>query len=237
MNRHFKLLASIVIISLVFFTGCELLLESGEGSLVIQLRSSSREVTWIPDISMDIVSYTISGTGPSDGDSFTVSDFTEDLFVQNNIAVGEWEIIIDGFNSNGDKIASTTINTIVRKRQTSVATATMRPLSGSGTLDISVSWTDSQMKLADPKVFITVRDASGEDLPVLSTPRELTIDEQSAIGSVENIAVGWYEVTVGLYEGLPDSDPEIVWQGVFPVRIVKDHTTEGRVYKSNRTHS
>lgn len=44
-----------------------------------------------------------------------------------------------------------------------------------------------------------------------------------------NLPNGWYEVLVGLYEKIPDNGPEVVWEGIFVLRIVAGETTSGEV--------
>lgn len=223
--------AALITVLLVCLLGCDLTLISGSGSLVIQLGDRARNINWLPEIDMYIDTYTITGTGPNSGDSFQEEGFPGGLFVKDSLSVGDWEIVIDGYNEDAIKIATTTINLTIRKSQTAQATATMRPLVGVGTLDVSVSWIDSQDKLADPQVFVLIHDEHGNELSAYPDPIRLTLGEdgKSASKTIGEIPTGWYEVCVGLYEGVAGGEPESVWQDTRTLRIVKDETTEGVV--------
>lgn len=223
--------AALITVSLVCLMGCDLALLSGSGSLVIQLGDRSKNINWLPVIDMYIDAYTITGTGPNSGDSFQEEGFPGGVFVKDSLSVGDWEIVIDGYNEDAIKIATTTINLTIRKSQTVQATATMRPLAGLGTLEVSVSWTDSQDKLADPQVFVLIQDEHGNELSAYSDPIRLILGEdgKSASKTIGEIPTGWYEVCVGLYEGIAGGEPESVWQDTRTLRIVKDETTVGVV--------
>lgn len=223
--------AALITVLLVCLLGCDLTLLSGSGSLVIQLGDRARNINWLPEIDMDIDTYTITGTGPDSGDGFQEEGFPGGVFVKDSLSVGAWEIVIDGYNEDAIKIASTTINLTIRKSQTAQATATMRPLAGLGALEVSVSWIDSQDKLADPQVFVLIQDEHGNELSAYSDPIRLALGEdgKSASKTIGEIPTGWYEVCVGLYEGVAGGEPESVWQDTRTLRIVKDETTEGVV--------
>jgi uncharacterized repeat protein (TIGR02543 family) len=230
-NSRLVVVAALITVLLVCLMGCDLALITGSGSLEIQLGDSARSINWLPEIDMEIDSYTIRGTGPNSGDSFEEEDFPGGVFTKDSLSVGAWEIVIEGYNEDAIKIATTTINLTIRKSQTAQATATMRPLVGLGTLDVSVSWTDSQDKLADPQVFVLIQDEHGNQISAYSDPIRLTLGEdgKSASKTIGEIPTGWYEVSVGLYEGIAGGEPESVWQDTCTLRIVKDETTEGVV--------
>jgi uncharacterized repeat protein (TIGR02543 family) len=180
---------------------------------------------------MGIDHYTISGTGPRSEDHFIEEEFQEEVFSRDALTVGNWEIVVDAYNSDATKILTTTINVMVRKSQTVQAEATLSPIIGVGSLGVSVSWTDSQNKLADPQVYMFIRDEKGNEIPAYQNAIQLILDDggRSAAGVVNEIPTGWYEVSVGLYEGIPDGNPEVVWQDIYTLRIVNDATTEGVV--------
>jgi len=230
-NSRLVVVAALITVLLVCLMGCDPALITGSGSLEIQLGNSARSINWLPEIDMDIDTYTITGTGPDSGDGFQEEGFPGGVFVKDSLSVGAWEIVIDGYNEDAIKIASTTINLTIRKSQTAQATATMRPLAGLGALEVSVSWIDSQDKLADPQVFVLIQDEHGNELSAYSDPIRLALGEdgKSASKTIGEIPTGWYEVGVGLYEGVAGGEPESVWQDTRTLRIVKDETTEGVV--------
>jgi uncharacterized repeat protein (TIGR02543 family) len=230
-NRRPLFMLVLAVVLSVGFMSCDLVMSPGQGTLEIHLGGSGRSINWLPEISMDIATYTVTGTGPNAGDGFLEEGFTGGTFTKDSLAVGAWEIAIDAYNGDGGRIGTTTIGVTIRRSQTTQASATIIPLAGVGTLDVSVSWSDSQDKLADPRVFITIRDGEGDAVAEYPDPIQLALGEdgKSAIGTVSDIPTGWYEVTVGLYEGIPDAEAEAVWQDVYTLRIVKDETTDGTV--------
>ena len=205
--------------------GCDLgLIEGNTGSLAISLGSSSRNLVWEPELDMDVASYTIKGAGPTADDSFEVSSHTEGLFTKDNLAVGNWTITVDGYNSDSEKIATVQTTATVTRNATTPVTVVLRPLEGTGTLSVSMSWTDSQGVLASPSAVVVIRDGQGNDIQDISDHVALTINGQTAAAEVTNLPTGWYEVTVNLSEGSTTA-----WQGVFALRVVKGQTTTGTV--------
>ncbi|GEM_PF-6626022 len=226
----FVSLALTAMLALVF-SGCDLNMNPGNGMLSLHFGGTGRNINWLPDIDMDITTYTIAGTGPNAGDSFVEEGFSGGTFTKDALAVGAWEITVDGYNGDGDRIGGATLVVTIRRNQTTEATGSISPLAGTGFLEVSVSWTDSQNKLADPQVHMLMQDEQGNEITAYQDPIRLVLggDGKSATGSVAGIPVGWYEVSVGLFEGTPSQGAEPVWQDIYTFRIVKDETTEGTV--------
>ena len=173
---------------------------------------------------MDVTSYTIRGAGPAADDSFEVSGHTEGLFTRDGLAVGQWTITVDGYNSDSEKIATVQATATVTRNATAALTMVLRPLEGTGTLSVGLSWTDSQGVLASPSAGLVIRDEQGNDIQDISDPVALTINGQTAAVEVTNLPTGWYEVTVSLKDGNTTA-----WQGVFALRVVDGQTTTGTV--------
>jgi plastocyanin len=229
---------ALVLLLMFAVTGCFLIPFAGEGSLMIQFpsaRSMDPDIVWDTDLDMEIASYTISGSGPLE-ESFSEEGVTGDTFTEDGLAVGDWEIVIDGYNADGDQVGTVTIETTIRKSQTTTEDADLSPLTGEGVLKISVAWTDSESKMVNPQVRVILRNENGDDITGISDPVELTVDGQTASKTISDLPTGWYEVTVELNEGVPGEYSrgalltyEAVWDGVYTARIVKDQTTEGSV--------
>lgn len=215
----------------LLFSGCNLDMTPGKGMLSLYFGGTGRNINWLPDIDMDITTYTIVGTGPNAGDSFVEEGFSGGIFTKDALAVGAWGITVDGYNGDGDLVGSATLGVTIRRNQTTEATGSISPLAGTGFLEVSVRWSDSQNKLADPQVHMLIQDEQGDEIIAYQDPIRLVLggDGKSATGSVAGIPVGWYEVSVGLFEGTPSQGVEPVWQDVYTFRIVKDETTEGTV--------
>jgi hypothetical protein len=218
-------LAVMAVAALLLVFGCDLgMNQGGTGSLAIGLGSSSRNLVWEPGLDMGITSYTISGTGPTDGDSFEVSGHTGGLFTQDGLVVGNWTITVDGYNTDEEKIATAVADVVITRNATSAASMVLRPLEGTGTLSVNMSWTDSNGLLTNPTATVVIRDEEGIDIATISEPAALTISGQTATGTVTDLPTGWYEVTVRLSDGITTA-----WDGVFVLRVVKGQTTTGTV--------
>ena len=220
-----KMVLVLAMVVMLVAAGCDLTLDQeGTGSLAVSLGSSTRNLVWEPALDMDVASYTIRGAGPTADDSFEVSGHTGGLFTRDGLSVGQWTITVDGYDTNGTKIATVQAAATVTRNATTPVTMVLRPLEGTGTLSVSMSWTDSQGVLASLSAVVVIRDEEGSDIDSLSTPVSLTIAGQTASGNVTNLPTGWYEVTVSLKDG-----NSTAWQGVFALRVVKDQTTTGTV--------
>jgi uncharacterized repeat protein (TIGR02543 family) len=230
-NINLFLLVALSVLLITGLLSCNLELSPENGVLEIHLGGASRNINWLPEIKMDIASYTITGIGPNEGDGFVEEGFTGATFTKESLAVGEWEITVDGYNDEDIRIGTTNFETTIRKSRITDVTASMTPLLGVGTLDVSVSWSDSLDKMADPQVYVLIQDQEGNDIPAYQNPIQLTLggDGKSAAKMISDIPIGWYEVSIGLYEGITEGDAEVVWQGVYTFRIVKDEITEGIV--------
>jgi hypothetical protein len=217
----------LIFVAFAMLAGCDLTTMYEKGTINLRFISSSRNLTIVPDLDMDISTYTIIGAGPNE-ESFMVEDFYGDKFEKIGLASGMWEITVDGYNADGIRIATASVELTIKKNQTTSTTVTLRPLEGTGTFSGTVSWTDDQTILNNPKVWVTVRDEKGDDIEGISNPRQLSVSGMTATGSIE-LPAGWYEMTVGLYEEIPDGDTMEVWKGVFALRIVSSQTTYGNL--------
>jgi alpha-tubulin suppressor-like RCC1 family protein len=220
-------------IGLIIFTSvsCDLSVSLGEGDLKIYLDNSSRNssLTWLPNIDMEINSYTFRGSGPTAENSFIVEGFTGLTFSKTALAAGDWEITIEGYNEAGTLVGTETIQITIQKDEETTATATLEPLSGIGELELSVQWTDSENRLQDPQVWVTINDSNGESIEGVSTPVQLENSGQSAFKTIENLPSRWYEVTVALYDGTTEDLKVLEWEGVYSCRIVAEESTPGNV--------
>lgn len=222
-NLFFGTLFLILVVSLL---GCDLN-GVGEGKLVLQFpgRDRGTSLVWEPSVDMAIATYDIVGTGPR-GDSFSVNGYTGTSFERSGLAAGPWTITLTGYNADGDSIATSIVEVSIRKSRETSATVTMRPLPGDGTLAITMQWVDSDSVMTSPRVFVTILDSAGTS--TVAGPSELIVDGTSATGTMA-LAAGWYEVSVQLCESISEAVDEVVWQGVYVLRIVQGETTTGSV--------
>lgn len=169
-NMITMMLLIVLAVSLGFY-GCDLTMgRAGEGTLTLTFGSAGRSIEWTPALDMDIATYTVSGTGPGDGDSFLEEGFTGSTFTKSGLTVGDWDIVVDGYNADGIQVGSAAVDVTIRKSQQTSEIATLRPLGGTGSLNLTVLWTDSESKLADPSVSAVILDESDSLIERISTP-------------------------------------------------------------------
>ena len=114
--------------------------DGDHGTLVLVFSATTMKAkTIVPPLDMDIASYTISGSGPHSS-TFSLSGVTGASVTQNALLVGAWTIQVDALNANSDLIGSGSISVSITAGETSTATVTVSPLSGTGTLNITLSW-------------------------------------------------------------------------------------------------
>ena len=89
MNKLF-LLIGISFLIIIVFSNCDLIMNLGNGTLEIDFDSGTeKSINWLPDIPMNLDHYTITATGPNEGDSFLEENFSGSLFIKDSLSVGE----------------------------------------------------------------------------------------------------------------------------------------------------
>ena len=227
-NRLFLVFMAIII-ALSLFLGCDILSLDNEGTLVITFEDAqSRSLVMLPDIDIDIAVYNITGNGPNNA-SFSVQDFSEDVFIQNGLVVGDWIISVEGFNHFGEKIAeSEDYNVLIKKNNASTTNIMLSPVNGLGELSITINWEDSLARINNPEVIVTIRDKEGEI--IVEGPDTFIHDTETfSVSANYTLENGWYEATIGLYEVLSDDTREAIWQDVVAIRIVTGESTIGNI--------
>ncbi|MBJ2355707.1 hypothetical protein [Sphaerochaeta sp. S2] len=183
------------------------------GTLSLQVKQGGDfvEKTLVPSISMDIVEWEITGSGPDQRTygpqtfAFNASITIPDLYK------GSWDITVEGLNASGDVIGRGSKSLVITAAQTTNETITVVPLSGNGTLSLSVSWPTS---LFDNDVFeVTLTDKDGVEHELSPT-----LDYTNGTGSYSGTwAAGYYDLIVQLLDGTTS-----VWGTYESVRIVKE---------------
>ena len=197
--------------------------QNTEGTLV--LRIGSRDLqhrTIVPEIDLDIYSYTISGTGPN-GASFSVDQITSSDFVRENLTVGDWTITVEAYNAgNGDedpvKIASGSVEVTINALVVTEANVTVRPVIGTRILDLAVAWDQS---LPNASIALTLTEATGTTVEFEET---FTVEPMEGTIVIEDLPTGYYLLEVQLI-----NDNAVFGTAVETVRIVDAQRTVGRI--------
>lgn len=185
--------------------------DEGDGSLVISLNNQVKTI--LPDISMDIASYRVSGSGP-DGAVLIEQTFDADRgqYTLTGLASGTWTITVDGFNSSGTAIGTGTGSATVYAGVNTPLPITLSPFTGNGSMSITATWSET---LTVPSVTATLTSSAGQTVAVAVTP-----GSGSVVCSNASLAAGYYTLSLQLFDngtqkgGLAES-----------VRIVQGETT------------
>ena len=194
----------------------------GTGSLSLTFGNSVSR-TLLPPLSMDPASYTVTGTGPNSATFTRTMAGTETSVTVGSLAFGSWSITVDAYNNEtpaptliGTGSASTTVHTGL----TATATVTVTPLTGTGVLDLTVNWPDSDVQNASISASLAPFSGSSATLPFSSKTVNTGIATETSHNT--GIATGYSTLALSLLDGA------IVEAGtVEVVRIVKGQTTSG----------
>jgi len=207
-------LVGLVLLMLALFAACPNPITSGKGGvLTVSINNNINARTLVPAIDMTAASFTVSGTGPG---TATFSQTTSGAPVTlDGLAFGDWSVTVNALNSAGTTIGSGQATVTVHTGQTSTVNITVVPLTGNGTLGLSVTWTASQVESAS--VLASLTPPVG---PV--TPLSFSVTGSQATCSSTTIPSGYQTLTVQLLDnGIP------VMGAVEVVRIVAGQATTG----------
>lgn len=182
------------------------------GSMSLSINNSLSR-TLGPDISMNAASFQIRGSGPS-GRTFTLDTLLEQNLIE-DLNPGDWLIDIDAFNETGHLIGSGGATITVFGGDTTIASIVVIPLSGTGSLDLSLIW--ETIDVANPVISANLIPSSGGTLPLAFS--------ESAPGTAlaaSTLDAGYYTLIIQLL----DTDT-VVMGTAETVRIVTDQRTSG----------
>jgi YVTN family beta-propeller protein len=186
---------------------------SSKGSLTIALTNNINAKTLLPTISMDAASYTITGTGPNSATFTAIS--TGAAVTESSLAFGSWTIVVNALNASGNLIGTGTATAQVNTGATTPVSVIVTPITGTGTLSLSVSWPAAQVQTPSITASLT---------PALGTAQNLAFTVSGSTATYTNSAVGNGYYTLAFTV----DDNGIAEAGaVEVVRIVAGQTTSG----------
>ena len=198
-------------------------IDANEGALVISIggeASASRSL--LPNINMDPVEYQISGSGP-DGASFTASSSGEDSYI-NGLAIGEWQISVTAMNIEGDPIGYGENTVLIEGSKQSSVVIDIVPLTGNGTLTLSVNWPDAEV--VNPGLTGVLTDSAGVSQSLIFI---MGTGQADYINT--GITAGYYTLSLQLFDG-----EDVIAGLVDTVRIVQDAETVGTYSFTDLNH-
>jgi formylglycine-generating enzyme required for sulfatase activity len=216
MKSQKVLIGLIAILVVIGFISCDLLsavIDEDKGALILNINSDDIATkTLVPDVTMSIVTYDISGSGP-DGATFSDTGIADPTYIQNDLLIGAWTVTVDGRNGDGTKIASATEAFSITGEQTTTVPITIIPLTGTGILTINMSWPADE--ITAPDIVATLAPNGGS-----SSPIEIIVSGDTASFSDATLAAGYYTLTIQLKDG-----STVVWGLAEAVRILAGETT------------
>jgi len=197
------------------------------GSILISITEKvSKAKSLLPSLDMTPASYTIKGSGPA-GASFT-QKVTGTSATISNLVAGAWSIIVEAYNGDSTPmlIGSGTGTVAVTAGKTESLEITVIPLSGDGSLSLTVSWPSGVLS-SGPSIEASLTPTTGGSAQSLS----FTIADNSASYSANSIAAGYYTLSLCLKDG-----GLVVGGKTDSVRIIAGQTTTGSYIFLNETY-
>lgn len=204
----------VALIAITFVTISCTMEDSSMGSMILDIEPGFKINTILPDVDMTPATYEFHGDGPNSS-SFDVSDEQLPVY-QRGLEFGEWSITVNAKNQYGTIIAQGTRMTTVHAGEATTLYIPIQPVTGYGTLDVSIHWHDSE---------IEIPSLQGQLIPTTGAPIELnfTITNPGlAVCVRENTPTGYYTMSIQLFDnGTP------VAGAVEIIRIIDSQTTVG----------
>lgn len=174
-------------------SSCDFQIGSREsGSIEIDVRDDTTK-TLVPDVSMQIDSYDIHGSGPA-GDSFDLSNPDGKTKVD-RLVPGEWTITVDARNADGVRIGTGQSTTTVGAGETVPLEVTVQPIEGYGAVEVVVSW-DGET-LVDPSVNVKLVAQDGTETVLDAIQQQ----DGSYRATKADVANGVYTIVVQVLDG------------------------------------
>ena len=183
------------------------------GALSIEIAQPEAK-TLVPGIDMTIAGFDVSGSGPG-GMQFSRSTSGLSLTI-GGLAFGDWTIAVDGKNAAGTIIAHGVAPVRVITGATQALAISLTPISGPGTLALTVNWTAAVVGTPSIPAQLIPSQGAPMDLAFSISPPGKATSVTSAIPN------GYYTLVVKLLD-----NGQLVMGAVDVVRIVKDQTTSG----------
>lgn len=169
--------------------------------------------TLLPELSMEVHSYKITGSGPN-AKTFT-NDATDPILTVDNLEIGEWALAVKAVNKDGVEIGSGTKNVTVKSNEISNLTVVVTPLSGNGSLELTLDWTKSDV--SKPKVLASLEPVNSDEITLA-----FVIDGTKATYKTSELLNGYYKLVLQLFD-----DEKLVYGTKEIVRIVYNQSTSG----------
>jgi hypothetical protein len=157
--------------------------------------------------------YEITGTGP-ENTSFTTSTLESRTLVE-NLAAGDWTLVISAYNAEGILILEGTGSVTVQSDATAEVSVQLLPVTGTGTLTVRIEWPAEELVNAVPSGALSV-DGDSTELVF-----ETSVSGAAEYSSGENLESGWYQLEITLKDGEKTVMGAVELVGIFPERTTE----------------
>ncbi|MBN1646658.1 MAG: lamin tail domain-containing protein [Spirochaetales bacterium] len=182
------------------------------GSLAVRIEDQMDKLI-APAISMELDTIRLTVTGPGGyAETFDLEP-GENLAIE-DLLYGEYALLAEGLNENDEVIGTDTATAQVNNGEETQVSLTIRPIAGTGQLELEVSWPENVVQFPDLQAGLI--GADGTVIPVVFG---LTGSRASAALELDN---GYYCLSIALYDG-----DFLCYGRMEIVRIVTDNTTYG----------
>ncbi|MCP4137737.1 MAG: hypothetical protein GY754_42630 [bacterium] len=196
--------------------------DSTTGSLTIDLSTATMGKTIVPDFDMTPHSYIITGAGPG---NFSVSTQSGSARI-NGLTPGNWTITVEALNAGSNPIGQGTSAITITAGQASICRVTVTPLSGNGTMSLTVLWNADIIPGDASGISIETTLALNGGTAIAVAPEDITVNETERTASIVcERAAGYYTVQVTL-----KADDTPVGNAADVIRVLKDPDGSSHTY-------
>ena len=219
--RAFILLAAVLVLALM--ASCKESEENANAKLEIAIEDRSMEArTMMPQAAlMEVRKYSVSGEGPG-GQTFGPMISTENSITVSDIRSGSWTINATAMNAENNEIASGS-GTFSITRGVNSVTVVLDSMTGTGTLQLDLTWDDDITVLDKFRIDVCIEDTSGN---VISTTSREANTESEGISVLIPIPAGSHILSVRVF----DANGSLDVGAADAVRIIAGTKTTGSLH-------
>ena len=192
-NTLGKIIVLLVFI-IVVLSSCSLYVGTNDngkkGNLEIQIGTSGMK-TLLPETSMVPESLRITGNGPFLRSYHLVTAYQESQVLE-SLAVGSWDFNLACLNAQGDIIGEAQLENIeITENETSIANATIVPVTGMGNISLTVHW-DTEVVTDPVSLSLTLTNVNDQQYPL-----EMELDTENGTAEYTGTLLnGYYDMHV-----------------------------------------
>lgn len=205
-----KLLCLAPLAMALVVAGCSFNPDPG-GTLVLSFLDRVNARTIEPGLDMNPATWDVLGTGPG-GAAFSQTGLTSSSCVRKSLIPGEWLIEVTARNAGGVAIGYGSTRVTIEAGEVALASVTVRPLVGDGTLDVRVTWPEGVLTTPVLSADLAPSGSAFAALPVSPGPNSAAL-----LGDHPN---GYYSLRL-----LLSDEGSLVWGAVEAVRIIAGETS------------